>query len=418
MKDKVYLCIDLKSFYASVECVERGLDPFEVCLVVADPSRGGGAITLAATPAIKKFGVKSRGRIYEIPDHIEYMIAPPRMHLYMEYSARIYSIFLKYIASEDIHVYSIDESFLDVTPYLELYRCTPKELAKRILTDIYEETGITATVGIGTNLFLTKVALDITAKHAPDNMGYLDESLFRQTLWHHHPLTDFWMIGRGTVNRLSALGIKDLYDLAHYPEEIIYQTFGVNGEFLLDHAWGIEPTTIQDIKAYVPKANSLSNSQILFEDYAFHDAYLILKEMVDTNVLELTEKHLVTNHISLFIGYSKDVRKPSRGSRKITNCTNSYRILLEEFTLLFNKIVDRNYPIRHIGIGFGNVKDELYQQYDLFANVEDIEKEQKLQSALVEIRNKYGKNSALKGMNLLDKATARYRNTTIGGHKA
>ena len=416
--NKIYLCIDLKSFYASVECVERGLDPFEVNLVVADPDRGGGAITLAATPAIKKLGVPSRGRIYEIPDNIEYIIARPRMHLYMEYSAKIYSIFLKHIAPEDIHVYSIDEAFLDATPYLELYGLTPKQLARRILEDIYDETGITATVGIGTNLFLTKVALDITAKHTPDNMGFLDEELFKQQLWHHTPLTDIWMIGVGTARHLAKLGIFDLYDLTQYPEWILYKEFGVNAEILIDHAWGREPVEIKDIKAYKPTSNSISNSQILFEDYSANDAYLILKEIVDSNVLVLTEKHLVTDHISLFIGYSKDKRKPSRGSIKITNRTNSYRILMEEFRLLYKKIVDPTYPIRHIGISFGNVKDEIYEQYDLFADIEEIEKERKLQQTLVDIRNKFGKNAVLKGMNYLDKGTARYRNTTIGGHKA
>ena len=416
--NKIYLCIDLKSFYASVECVERGLDPFEINLVVADPDRGSGAITLAATPAIKKLGVPSRGRIYEIPEGIEYIIAKPRMHLYMEYSAKIYSIFLKHIASEDIHVYSIDEAFLDITSYLELYKMTPKQLARRILDDIYDETGITATVGIGTNLFLTKVALDITAKHTPDNMGYLNEELFRQQLWHHTPLTDIWMIGPGTANHLARLGITDLYGITQFPEYILYREFGINAEILIDHAWGKEPVEIKDIKAYKPSSNSISNSQILFEDYNYKDAYLILKEMVDINVLTLTEKHLVSDHISLFIGYSKDKRKPSRGSTKITNRTNSYRILMEEFRLLYQKIVDPNYPIRHIGISFGNVRDEIYEQYDLFADVEEIEKERKLQQTLVDIRNKFGKNAVLKGMNYLDKGTARYRNTTIGGHKA
>ena len=417
-EDRVYLCIDLKSFYASVECVERGLDPFEINLVVADPDRGGGAITLAVTPAIKKLGVPSRGRIYEIPEGIEYIIARPRMKLYMEYSAEIYSIFLKYVAPEDIHVYSIDESFLDVTPYLHYYDLSVKQLAKTIIDDVFNQTGITATVGIGTNLFLTKVALDITAKHSPDNMGYLDKDLFKQLLWHHTPITDFWMIGPGTARRLEKLGIYDLYGITRFPEGILYKEFGVNAEYLIDHAWGREPVLISDIKAYKPTFNSISNSQILFEDYDANDAYLILKEMVDSNVLDLTEKHLVTDHISLFIGYSKDKRKPSRGSRKITNRTNSYRILVEEFRLLYTKIVDPKFPIRHIGISFGNVRDEIYEQFDLFVNQEDIEQERKLQQTLVSIRNKYGKNSVLKGMNFLEKGTARYRNTTIGGHKA
>lgn len=418
MNNKIYLCIDLKSFYASVECVERGLDRFKINLVVADPTRGGGAITLAETPAIKKLGVPSRGRIYEIPKNIEYITAPPRMTLYMKYSATIYSIFLKFISSEDIHVYSIDESFLDITSYMSLYNTTPKQLAKMILDEIYDQTGITATVGIGTNLFLAKVALDITAKHAKDCMGYLDEDLFKQLIWHHQPITDIWMIGPGTANRLAMLGIKDLYGIAHYNEKILYKLFGINAEYLIDHAWGREPTEISDIKAYRPSSNSISNSQILFEDYNYKDAYLIMKEMVESNVLQLTEKHLVTNHISLYVGYSKNCIKPSRGSRKITNTTNSYRILLEEFKLLYKKIVNPNYPIRQIGISFGNVKDEIYEQFDLFADQEDIEKEKRVQEALVHIRNKYGKNSVLKGMNFYEKATQRKRNGLIGGHNA
>lgn len=412
------MCIDLKSFYASVECAERGLDPFKIKLVVADPSRGDGAITLAATPAIKRLGVKSRGRIYEIPKNIEYITATPRMSLYMEYSARIYKTILKYICKDDIYVYSIDECFIDATPYLNLYKLKIRDLAKLIIKDIYNTTSITATCGIGTNMFLCKVALDICAKHKSDNIAYLDEDIFKQTLWHHRPLTDFWMIGKGSEARLNALGIKDLYDLAHYDEKILYKVFGINAKTLIDHANGKEDTTIADIKAYKPKSNSLSNSQILFEDYNYKDAYIVLKEMVETNVLELTSKHLVTNHISLYIGYSKDVIKASSSSNLISNTTNSYKILLNEFTTLYKKIVNTNYPIRKLGISFGNLKDEYYAQYDLFTNVDEIEKERKAQEALVYIKQKYGKNTVLKGTNFLDKATARKRNTLIGGHNA
>ncbi len=412
------MCIDLKSFYASVECAERGLDPFKIKLVVADPSRGDGAITLAATPAIKRLGVKSRGRIYEIPKNIEYITATPRMSLYMEYSARIYKTILKYICKDDIYVYSIDECFIDATPYLNLYKLKVRDLAKLIIKDIYNTTSITATCGIGTNMFLCKVALDICAKHKSDNIAYLDEDIFKQTLWHHRPLTDFWMIGKGSEARLNALGIKDLYDLAHYDEKILYKVFGINAKTLIDHANGKEDTTIADIKAYKPKSNSLSNSQILFEDYNYKDAYIVLKEMVETNVLELTSKHLVTNHISLYIGYSKDVIKASSSSNLISNTTNSYKILLNEFTTLYKKIVNTNYPIRKLGISFGNLKDEYYAQYDLFTDVDEIEKERKAQEALVYIKQKYGKNTVLKGTNFLDKATARKRNTLIGGHNA
>lgn len=418
MMDRIYLCIDLKSFYASVECAERGIDPFEINLVVADPSRGGGAITLAATPAIKKLGVPSRGRIYEIPKDIEYIIAPPRMSLYMEYSARIYGIMLKYISVDDIHVYSCDEAFLDVTTYLSLYKKTAKQIAQMILDDILMETNITATVGIGSNLYLAKVALDITAKHSSDNMGFLDEGIYRQKLWHHQPLTDFWQIGPGTAIRLSMLGITDMYGVAHCDEDVLYKIFGVNAEYLIDHSWGREPCTIADIKAYKPKSNSISNSQILFEDYKTQDAFLVMKEMVDVNVLQLTENHLVTNHISLFIGYSKNVIKPSRGSRKIGVTTNSCKLLMEEFILLFKKIIVKDYPIRQIAISFGNLKDEYFEQYNLFTDMEDIDKEKRLQQTLVFIQNKYGKNAVLKGMNFYDKATQRKRNTLIGGHNA
>ena len=416
--DRIYLCIDLKSFYASVECAERGIDPFEINLVVADPSRGGGAITLAATPAIKKLGVPSRGRIYEIPKDIEYIIAPPRMSLYMEYSAKIYGIMLKYISADDIHVYSCDEAFLDVTTYISLYKKTAKQIAQMILDDILKETNITATVGIGSNLYLAKVALDITAKHSPDNMGFLDEGIYKQKLWHHQPLTDFWQIGPGTAIRLSMLGITDMYGVAHCNKDVLYKIFGVNAEYLIDHSWGREPCTIADIKAYKPKSNSISNSQILFEDYKTNDAFLVMKEMVDVNVLQLTENHLVTNHISLFIGYSKNVIKPSRGSRKIGVTTNSCKLLMEEFILLFKKIIVKDYPIRQIAISFGNLKDEYFEQYNLFTDMEDIDKERRLQQTLVFIQNKYGKNAVLKGMNFYDKATQRKRNTLIGGHNA
>lgn len=295
---------------------------------------------------------------------------------------------------------------------------TAKQLAQTILDDIYNETGITATVGIGTNLFLTKVALDITAKHAPDNMGYLDEDLFKQLIWHHKPITDIWMIGPSTAKRLAKFGIDDLYSVAHFPEQPLYKMFGVNAEYLIDHAWGVEPTEIKDIKAYQPSSNSISNSQILFEDYNYQDAFLVMKEMVESNVLSLTEKHLITNHIALSIGYSKNIRKPSRGSCKITNTTNSYRLLLQEFVNLYKRIVDPNYPIRQIAISFGNVVNEYYEQLDLFADYEQIEKEKRVQEALVTIKNKYGKNAILKGMNFCDKATQRKRNGLVGGHNA
>ena len=254
--ERIYLCIDLKTFYASVECVERGLDPFQTNLVVADPSRGKGAICLAISPKLKQQGVRNRCRIFEIPDTIEYITALPRMKLYMQYAADIYGIYLKYISKDDIHVYSIDEAFLDVTEYLKLYEMDAKRLARKLTDDVFDTTGITATVGIGTNLYLAKIALDITAKHTPDHMGYLDEETYKRTLWHHRPLTDFWQVGRGISKRLEKYGFVDMYDVAHAPEKVLYNEFGVNAEYLIDHAHGIEPTTIADIKKYIPKTNS------------------------------------------------------------------------------------------------------------------------------------------------------------------
>lgn len=414
--EKVYLCIDLKCFFASVECVARGLDPFETDLVVADPSRGNGAICLAISPSLKAKGVKNRCRIFEIPKNIDYITALPRMKLYIKYSADIYGIYLKYVSAEDIVVYSIDECFLDVTSYLKMYKLTAKELAKKIIDDVYDTLNICATVGIGTNLFLAKVALDITAKHTSDHMGYLDEDEFKKQIWHHRPITDIWNIGRGIAKRLEKYNCYDLYDVAHMDEKILYKEFGVNAEFLIDHSKGIEPTTIKDIHNYKAKSNSMSNNQILFEDYKYDDAFLVLKEMVEMNVLELVDKHLVTNCISLFVGYSKDVIKPTGVSMTLDEYTSSYAKLNEYFIRLFKNNVDKYHMIRRIGIGFNNVIDEKYATINLFTDVKKEEKERKMQEAIIEIKKKYGKNSILKAMNLQEKATARKRNKLVGGH--
>ena len=416
MSKKVYLCIDLKCFFASVECVERFLDPFTTDLVVADPSRGNGAICLAISPSLKAKGVKNRCRIFEIPKNIKYITALPRMKKYIEYSSDIYSIYLKYVSDEDIMVYSIDECFLDITSYIKLYRKTPKELAKMIIDDVYEQTGICATVGIGTNLFLAKVALDITAKHSKDFMGYLDEEEFKKQIWHHRPITDIWNIGHGIANRLAKYGCFDLYDVAHMEEAILYKEFGVNAEFLIDHSKGIEPCTIKEIRNYTRKNSSVSNGQILFEDYKYEDAFLVLKEMVELNVLELVSKHLVCNCISLFVGYSKDIIKPVGVSMKLDEYTNSQKKLNEYFVRLFTKSVNPNYMIRRINIGFNNVVDESYATYNLFTDIEAEEKERKMQEAIIQIKNKFGKNSILKAMNLQEKATTTKRNKLIGGH--
>ncbi|EHO23363.1 hypothetical protein HMPREF0981_03381 [Erysipelotrichaceae bacterium 6_1_45] len=415
---KAYLCIDLKTFFASVECVERKLDPFAVNLVVADPSRGKGALCLAVSPKMKEQGVHNRCRIFEIPDNISYITAMPRMNLYMQYSADIYGIYLKYISREDIHVYSIDEAFLDVSEYLQMYSVSAKELARMIFQDIYTTTGITATVGIGTNLYLAKIALDITAKHAKDNMGVLDEQLYRETLWHHKPVSDFWQVGRGISKRLEKYSVADMYDIAHMDERILYREFGVNAEYLIDHAWGREPTTIKEIKAYKSKSNSLSNSQILFEDYNYEEALLVLKEMVELNVQNLVESHRVTDHIGLYIGYSARNVKATGGSRKLSNVTNSYAYLRNAFIELYRETVNRQELVHMLSISFGNVVDEMYETYDLFTDFNALEKEKKLQLTLLNIKHKFGKNAVIKGMNLLNKATAISRNKLVGGHNA
>lgn len=416
MEKRIYLCIDLKTFYASVECVERNLDPFDTNLVVADSSRGKGTICLAISPKLKAAGIKNRCRIYEIPEEIEYLIVKPRMKKYIEYSANIYAIYLKYIDKEDIHVYSIDECFLDVTKYLKLYQLNVKQLAKKIVADVLNTTGITATVGIGTNLYLAKIALDITAKHAKNNMGYLNEQLYQKTLWYHQPLTDFWQIGKGISKRLNQLGVFNMYDLAHIDEHILYQEFGINAQYLIDHAWGKEPTLISEIKAYKPKSNSISSGQVLFEDYNYDDGFLIIKEMVELKCLELVDKHLVTNNISLRISYSKHAIKSTGGSMKINEITNRYQILIDNFKYLYKKTTNPNYSIRKITISFNDLKDEIYESTDLFTDNEKREKEKKIQKTLLEIKHKYGKNAILKGMNLQNKATTKMRNKLIGGH--
>lgn len=413
---RVYLCIDLKTFFASVECVERNLDPFKVNLAVADKERGKGALCLAISPKLKALGIKNRCRLFEIPSYLDLIIAKPRMKLYMEYAANIYEIYLKYVCDDDIHVYSIDEVFLDISTYFKLYRKTPLQMARMIIDDIFETTGITATAGIGSNLYLSKVALDISAKHNPSNIGILNEHLYKQTLWHHQPITDFWHVGRGIAKRLAKYQIFDMAGVAFCDEKILYQEFGVNAKYLIDHAWGKEPTTIAQIKKYQPENNSISHSQVLFEDYSYEDALLAMKEMVELKVLDLVEQHLVTRHIALYVGYSNKKIKATGGSLKIGVCTNSYRILLSEFITLYKRTTYLNCPIRRLGISFGGVIDEKYEAYDLFTDYQEIEKERKLQEALINIKGRYGKNAVFKGMDLLEKATTLKRNKLIGGH--
>ena len=416
MERNAYICIDLKSFFASVECVDRGLDPFKANLAVCDISRGKGAITLAISPAMKALGAKNRCRVFEIPEHIKYIAAKPRMKRYMEISAQIYGIYLRYISPEDIHVYSIDECFIDVAPYLHTYGKTPKEMAVMLMEAVLSETGICATVGVGTNMFLAKVALDITAKHSPDNIGILDIDEFRRSIWHHRPITDIWQVGKGIAKRLEKYGVYDLHGITLLDEKLLYREFGINARYLIDHSHGIETCTIKDIQSYVPKSESLSHGQILFEDYNFDDALLIVKEMVDVLSLELVQKKLVGNSISLSVHYSKEIAPPTGGVRKIDEYTNSYKKLAAYFEKLYMQTTLRNMPIRKINIGINGIESDSYTTVNLFISEQEVQRERKLQETVLAIKGKYGKNSMLKGMNFKKRSTARARNKTVGGH--
>lgn len=419
MRQELYLCIDLKSFYASAECVERGLDPMTTNLVVADPERGTGTICLAISPTMKALGIKNRCRVYQIPRNVKYIMAVPRMKLYIDYSADIYGVYLKYFAKEDIHVYSIDEAFLDVTDYLSLYQLTAKELAVKIMADIKETVGITATAGIGTNLYLAKVALDITAKHVKDNIGYLDEKLYQENLWNHRPLTDFWRVGVGTVKRLAGMGITTMREIAHTDEDMLYRMFGVDAELLIDHAWGRESVKMEDIKAYKPKDNSLSSGQVLMRDYTFEECKLIVREMVDALCLDLMDRELVTQSVSLRIGYSYHLKKkPSVGTASFSTAVNSYQAMIPGVMNVYERIAEKDKLIRRVGVSCKGIIDEAYEQYNLFTDTAAVERERKLQKAALEIKQRFGKNALVRGMDLLDTGTAMERNRQIGGHKS
>lgn len=417
--NKIYLCIDLKSFYASVECVERGWDPLTARLVVADPERSEKTICLAVSPALKQMGVPNRCRVFQIPKEIPYKMAPPRMQLYIDYAAEIYGVYLKYIAKEDIQVYSIDEAFLDVTDYLHLYQMTAVELGRKIMQDILDTTGIPAACGVGTNLYLAKVALDIMAKHETDRIAYLDEVRYREKLWKHKPLTDFWRVGRGTVERLSNMGICTMEEIAHARESLLYKSFGIDAELLIDHAWGREPVTIADIKAYRPKNTSFSSGQVLPRDYEYEEGVLVVKEMADLLCLDLVDQGLVTSHISLVIGYSNQkCFEPAKGSTTLRSATSSNRRLLSYVEQLYRRIVRPGAYIRRITLTYTGVMTEDYQQFDLFSNPEETEKDVKAQRAVIFIKQRYGRNAILKGMNLEESATTIERNGQIGGHKS
>jgi len=416
--NRVYVCIDLKTFFASVECVERKLDPFKTDLVVADPSRGDGAICLAISPKMKQRGIKNRCRMYEIPKNIHPIIAKPRMKKYRDYSIYINTIYLDYVNEEDWFAYSIDECFIDATPYLNYYKKTPKEFAKMLIDAVYKKTGITAAAGIGTNMYLAKIALDITAKHSKDNIGYLDEKLYKEQLWHHTPLTDFWQIGKGIERRLFNLHLKDMFDISKCEESLLYKEFGINAEILIDHSKGIEPCTIKDVKEYKPKSNSISNTHVLDKDYNFEDARNILIEMVDNLILDLVSRKKYTSTVSLYIGYTKDKIPPMKFSVKLDQATSSYTIILNKILSEYDFRVNQFILIRRIGLFFGNLKDKLIEQLDLFSIHEISEKDLRIEMAMNEIKNKYGKNSILRGLSFTENATQIKRNKLLGGHNA
>lgn len=415
-KQRTYLCIDMKSFYASVECAERGLSPFETNLVVADESRGKGAITLAISPKMKALGVKNRCRLFEIPQNIKYIVALPRMSLYIKYCADIFEIYLDYFSEEDIHQYSIDEAFIDVTDYLSIYNLTPKQLAKKIIDEIAIRTHIPATCGIGTNLFLAKIALDITAKHCKDHIGELTEESFKETLWEHTPITDFWNIAKGTANRLARYGIHTMKGIANAPEDLLYRNFGKNAKILIDHANGRESCTIAEIKSYKSKSKSISNSQILFSDYDYDKAHVVIQEMALTGCQRLIREHLIASHIGIFVGYSKDVIPQSGGTMKMANSTNVYSVVKEYVDRLYYETISKDVPIRRLGICFSGLADESAEGYDLFTDVEALERERKLENAVLEIKDRFGKNAMLRAFDLQEGATQITRNKLIGGH--
>lgn len=501
MAERTYLCIDLKSFYASVECMERGLDPMTTNLVVADLSRTEKTICLAVTPSLKSYGVSGRARLFEVvqrvkevnaerlrkapgrkftgqsshnPDlqsnpslELDYIVAPPQMALYMERSTEIYEVYLKYIAPEDIHVYSIDEVFIDITHYLSNYKGTAHDFARMLIKDVLATTGITATAGIGTNMYLAKVAMDITAKHIQADkdgvrIAELDEMSYRHKLWSHKPLTDFWRVGKGYATKLEANGMYTMGDVARcsvHNEDLLYKLFGVNAELLIDHAWGWEPCTIAEVKAYKPSTNSLSSGQVLQCPYAFDKAKLVTREMTELLVLDLVEKELVTNQMVLTIGYDienltdpkirakyngpittdhygRKVPKHAHGTANLERQTSSTRLIVDAVMELFDRIVDKNLLVRRITLAACKLipetevaTTEVAEQLTLFTDYEELERkrkeeedalarEKKMQRAMLDIKKKFGKNAILKGMNLEEGATAKERNAQIGGHKA
>jgi len=501
--NRTYIAIDLKSFYASVECIERGLDPLKTNLVVADASRTNKTICLAVSPSLKAYGIPGRARLFEVVQKVryvnarrlaaapgrifrekscdadvlnndpslelDYITAVPRMALYVDYSTRVYDVYLKYVAPEDIHVYSIDEVFMDVTSYLEASKMSPHQFAQTIVQDVLRTTGITATAGIGTNLYLAKIAMDIVAKHVtPDEYGVriaeLDELTYRQKLWDHRPLTDFWRVGKGYARKLQDNGLFTMGDVARcsigksgefHNEDLLYKLFGVNAELLIDHAWGWEPCTMADIKAYKPVASSIGSGQVLHDPYEYDAARIVVREMTDLLVLDLVDKKLVTDQIVLTVGYDienltdpkrrskyrgevkvdgygRRVPKHAHGTVNLQKRTSSTKIITEAVLGLFDDIVNKELLVRRINLSANNVENEVIasredttRQLSLFDNLdaeqrmdEELEKEKQVQHALLDIKKRFGKNAILKGTNLQEGATAQDRNRQIGGHKA
>lgn len=417
----VYMCLDLKSFYASVECADLGVDPFTTPLVVADASRGLGAITLAISPALKQLGVKNRCRLFEIPSTIEYMAVRPRMRRYMEVSASIYGVLLDYVAPEDIHVYSIDEYFIDVTPYSRLYKKTWWELALLFKYKVLEQTHIHATVGLGTNLFLAKVALDVLAKHAPQGIGILNEKLFEEKIWHHQPITDIWQIGRGIASRLHKYGVVDLHGITTVPEERWYKEFGINAELLIDHAWGRETCTMKEIHMYRPAKHSLSRGQILLRNYSYEECLVPLREMVESLLLELIAEKALTKYISLGVRYADKKVKGTGGSRRLSKYTCSLEVLSQAVLELYKKTTHPHQEIRQLSVGFDDLvsREAVPWEEDLFSTSQDREeKAYQVEQTVLSIKEKFGGNSILRASSLQEEGTMQFRNTLVGGHNA
>lgn len=417
----VYMCLDLKSFYASVECADLGVDPFTTPLVVADASRGLGAITLAISPALKQLGVKNRCRLFEIPSTIEYMAVKPRMRRYMEVSASIYGVLLDYVAPEDIHVYSIDEYFIDVTPYSRLYKKTWRELALLFKYKVLAQTHIHATVGLGTNLFLAKVALDVLAKHAPQGIGILNEKLFKEKIWHHQPITDIWQIGRGIASRLHKYGVVNLHGITTVPEERWYKEFGINAELLIDHAWGRETCTMKEIHMYRPAKHSLSRGQILLRNYSYEECFVPLREMVESLLLELIAEKALTKYISLGVRYADKKVKGTGGSRRLSKYTCSLEVLSQAVLELYKKTTHPHQEIRQLLVGFDDLvsREAVPWEEDLFSTSQDREeKVYQVERTVLSIKEKFGGNSILRASSLQEEGTMQFRNTLVGGHNA